>query len=78
LLRRRCWAPTDKAGRVLVNQDLSIPKAPDVFVIGDLAAVTSDGKPVPGVAPAAAQEGLHAARKIIRTIRGEAQALSLP
>jgi NADH:ubiquinone reductase (H+-translocating) len=68
-LRRSLGAPTDKAGRVRVNQDLSVPKAPDVFVIGDLAAITSEGKPVPGVAPAAAQEGHHAARNVIRVIR---------
>jgi NADH dehydrogenase len=71
-LGRSLGAPTDHAGRVLVNQDLSVPKAPNVFVIGDLAAVTSEGKPVPGVGPAATQEGHHAARNIIRTIRGEA------
>ncbi|MGA7763958.1 MAG: FAD-dependent oxidoreductase [Candidatus Binataceae bacterium] len=70
-LGRSLGTPTDKAGRVLVKQDLSVPKEPDVFVIGDLAAITSDGKLVPGVAPAAAQEGLHAARNIIRIIRGE-------
>jgi NADH:ubiquinone reductase (H+-translocating) len=57
---------------VIVNQDLSVPEAPEVFGIGDLAAVVSAGKPVPGVAPAAAQEGYHAARNIIRAIRGEA------
>jgi NADH dehydrogenase len=68
-LGRSRGAPTDHAGRVLVNQDLSVPKAPNGFVIGDLAAVTSEGKPVPGVGPAATQEGHHAARNIIRTIR---------
>jgi NADH dehydrogenase len=40
-LGRSLDAPTDKAGRVLVSQDLSVPKSPDVFVIGDFAAVTS-------------------------------------
>jgi len=70
-LGRSLGVPTDKSGRVLVNQDLSVPNAPDVFVIGDLAAVTSEGKSVPGVAPAAAQEGHHAARNVIRVIRGE-------
>ena len=54
--------PLDRAGRVKVEPDLTIPGHPDVFVIGDLAALTgSDGKPVPGVAPAAIQEGRHAA-----------------
>ena len=70
-LGRSLGAATDGAGRVLVNQDLSVPKAPDVFVIGDLATIESEGEPVPGVAPAAAQEGYHAARNIIRMIRGE-------
>jgi NADH:ubiquinone reductase (H+-translocating) len=63
-------APLDRAGRVLVEPDLSIPGHPEVFVIGDLAAVTTDGTPVPGVAPAAMQGGAHAARMIRRTITG--------
>ncbi|MBV8358557.1 MAG: cytochrome d ubiquinol oxidase subunit II [Deltaproteobacteria bacterium] len=71
-LARSLGAPLDKAGRVIVNQDLSVPNVPDVFVIGDLAAVSSDGKPVPGVAPAAMQEGRHVARSISNIIRGEA------
>jgi NADH:ubiquinone reductase (H+-translocating) len=61
----------DTARRVIVNEDLSVPTLPDVFVIGDLAAIISDGKPVPGVAPAAMQEGRHAARNIVRNIRGQ-------
>ncbi|WP_370655453.1 NAD(P)/FAD-dependent oxidoreductase [Candidatus Binatus sp.] len=63
---------TDRAGRVLVNQDLSVPQADGVFVIGDLASIKSDGKPVPGLSPAAIQEGRHAARNIVHLIRGEA------
>ena len=70
-LGRSLGAPIDKAGRVVVNQDLSVPKMPQVFVVGDLAAITSDGKPVPGVAAAAMQEGRHAARNISRIVRGE-------
>ncbi|TCL73801.1 NAD(P)/FAD-dependent oxidoreductase [Rhizobium sp. BK251] len=59
-------APADRAGRVIVEKDLSAPGNPDVFVIGDTAAVqTLDGKPVPGIAPAAKQQGAHVA-KIIR------------
>ena len=54
----------DRAGRVPVGADLSLPAHPEVFVIGDLAAVTQEGKPVPGVAPAAKQMGTHAARAI--------------
>jgi NADH dehydrogenase len=55
-------APVDRAGRVLVEPDLSVPGHPEVFVIGDLASVTQpDGKPVPGVAPAAKQMGRYVA-----------------
>ena len=57
--------PLDRAGRVEVNADLSIPGHPEVFVIGDLALVLrKDGRPVPGVSPAAIQEGKRAARNI--------------
>lgn len=58
----------DRAGRVMVNADLSIPGHPQAFVAGDLAALD---KPVPGVAPAAIQEGIHAARNIMRMIEGQ-------
>jgi NADH dehydrogenase len=55
-----------------VEPDLSIPGHPEVFVVGDLAAVKqADGSLVPGVAPAAMQEGRTAAENIIRSIRGE-------
>ena len=56
--------PCDRQGRVPVAPDLSLPAHPEVFVIGDLASVTTDGKPVPGIAPAAKQMGNHAARAI--------------
>ncbi|MGI8642889.1 MAG: NAD(P)/FAD-dependent oxidoreductase [Thermomicrobiales bacterium] len=60
-------APLDRAGRVQVQPDLSIQNSPEVFVTGDLAALTSDhGKPVPGVAPAASQQGTWAAKNILR------------
>lgn len=62
-------AKTDKAGRVIVEPDLSVPGHPDVFVIGDTAAVTGDdGEPVPGIAPAAKQMGDHAAKVIERRL----------
>lgn len=61
-------ASLDGAGRVMVNADLSIPGHPEAFVAGDLAALE---KPVPGVAPAAIQEGMHAARNIRRMIGGQ-------
>lgn len=63
-------AKTDRAGRVLVEPDLSIAGHPEVFVIGDLAAILDEkGKPVPGVAPAAIQQGQKAASNILCDIR---------
>ena len=64
--------PLDRAGRVLVNPDLTIPGHRDVFVIGDLAVLTQDGKTVTGLAPIAIQEGRHAAANIRRALRGDA------
>jgi NADH dehydrogenase len=63
-------APLDRAGRVRVEQDLSVPGRPEVFVVGDLAEMYTGGKRVPGVAPAAMQSGPHAARNIMRRIEG--------
>ena len=64
-------APTDRAGRIPVNPDLSLPGHPDVSVVGD-AAVIHDGHgvPVPQVAPAAMQQGRHAAEQILRRLDG--------
>jgi NADH dehydrogenase len=74
-LARSLGAPLDRAGRVRVNPDLTVPGHPELFVIGDLAAVErEDGTLVPGLAPAAIQEGRHAARAIARSLRGEAPA----
>ncbi|HEX2054537.1 MAG TPA: NAD(P)/FAD-dependent oxidoreductase [Actinomycetota bacterium] len=56
--------PVDRAGRVKVNRDLTIPGDNRVYVVGDLASLEQDGKPVPGVAPAAMQMGRHAARNV--------------
>ena len=73
-LGRLLDAPTDKAGRVMVLPDLSLPGHREVFVIGDLASLKDDeGQPVPGLAPAAMQEGAHAAQNILRELRGEAR-----
>ena len=69
-LAKTLGAPLDRAGRVLVDPELTIPGHDDVYVIGDLAHVECDGSLVPGVAPAAMQEGWHAAQNIIRTLRG--------
>jgi NADH:ubiquinone reductase (H+-translocating) len=68
---RDLGAPLDRSGRVLVNPDLSVPGHPEVYVVGDLAAVQSGGKPVPGVAPAAMQQGKHAAHNIVRSTNGQ-------
>jgi NADH dehydrogenase len=65
-------APHDRAGRVQVDADLSVPNHPGIFVAGDLASVQQDGKPVPGVAPAAKQMGAHVARVIRARLRNEA------
>jgi NADH:ubiquinone reductase (H+-translocating) len=52
-------APTDKAGRVRVQPDCSVPEHPEVFVIGDTASLDQDGKPLPGVAQVAMQQGRY-------------------
>ena len=63
--------PLDRAGRVLVNPDLSVPGHEEIFVVGDLASVAENGKPVPGLAPAAMQGGRQTARNITRRLAGE-------
>jgi NADH dehydrogenase len=71
-LGKKLGAPVDRAGRVLVNSDLSIPGHPEVFVIGDLAALKDeDGKWLPGVSPVAIQEGKATAHNIGRELQGE-------
>jgi len=63
--------PVDRVGRVIVQDDLTIPGHPEVQVIGDLANVTGkDGKSLPGVSPVAMQQGRHAARNILNMIEG--------
>ena len=64
--------PVDRAGRVLVQPDLTIPGYPQVFVIGDLASMAGpSGRPLPGVAQVAMQMGAHAARNILRAVEGQ-------
>jgi NADH:quinone reductase (non-electrogenic) len=71
-LAKSLGVPLDRAGRVIVEQDLTVPGHRDVFVIGDLAAMKqTDGTEVPGVAPAAIQEGVHTARNIERAVAGQ-------
>jgi len=71
-LGRQLSEHTDRAGRVPVAPDLSLPDHPEVFVVGDLATVTQDGKPVPGIAPAAKQMGHYVALAIRDRLAGRA------
>ena len=72
-LSRTLGLPLDRAGRVLVEPDLSIPGHPEAFVVGDLASLRDErsGEPVPGLAPAAMQEGRHAADMVLRRLAGK-------
>ena len=70
-LAERTGVPLDRAGRVLVESDLSLPGHPEIHVIGDLASLTQDGKPLPGVAPVAMQQGRYVADLLIRRLRGD-------
>jgi len=66
-------AEADRAGRVKVDSDLTLPGHPEIFVIGDTALVIGKaGKPVPGVAPAAKQQGVYAAKVIRARLEGRA------
>lgn len=64
-------APVDGAGRVMVTPELAIPGRSDIFVVGDLAHFEQDGALIPGVAPAAIQQGIHAADNILREVKGQ-------
>ena len=71
-LAKRTGVETDKAGHIKVTDHLTIPKYPDIFVVGDLAhSLDAQGKPLPGVAQVAMQGGAYAAKAITRRARGE-------
>jgi NADH:ubiquinone reductase (H+-translocating) len=71
-LARQLGAKTDRAGRVLIEPDLSLPGHREIFVIGDMSSLTDErGTPVPGLAAAATQQGKAAADNILRDLRGE-------
>jgi NADH:ubiquinone reductase (H+-translocating) len=59
---------TDRAGRVRIEQDLSVPEHPEIFVVGDTASLDQDGKPLPGVAQVAMQQGRYAGYVIYRRV----------
>ena len=78
-LTKKLSVELDKAGRVKVNPDLSLPDHPEIFAIGDMALVLEkDGQPVPGVSPAAMQMGKHIAKIIEDEIRFGAKAAPRP
>jgi NADH dehydrogenase FAD-containing subunit len=64
-------AETDHAGRVRIRPDLSLPDHPEIFVLGDTASLEQDGKPLPGVAQVAMQQGRYAANLIRRKLTGK-------
>jgi len=71
-LAKRLGAKTDRAGRVIVEPDMTIPGHPEVFVIGDLSSFTHQtGKPLPGIAQPAIQQGHYVGKVIERRLRGE-------
>jgi NADH dehydrogenase len=73
VLAERAGAQLDRAGRVMVEPDLSVPGHPEIFVIGDLSTFTHQGgKPLPGVAPVAMQQGRYVARLIAARADGRA------
>jgi NADH:ubiquinone reductase (H+-translocating) len=70
-MNRKLGATVDRAGRVVINPDLSLPGHREVFILGDQAHFDSNGKPLPGLAPVAMQQGRAAARNILADLKGE-------
>jgi len=69
-LARTLGVPLDRSGRVLVDPDLSIPGHPEAFAIGDMCALVQEGKPLPGLAPVAIQEGRATAANVLLRLEG--------
>jgi NADH dehydrogenase len=69
-LLKQLGAATDRAGRMLVGPFMNVPDVPGVFVVGDASSTTRDGRPVPGVAQAAIQQGHYVGRLISRRLKG--------
>ncbi len=75
LLAKAAGVEPDRSGRVPVNSDCSVGSHPNVFVVGDLALFKGpDGKPLPGLAPVAMQQGQYVASAIVRKVKGESPA----
>jgi NADH:ubiquinone reductase (H+-translocating) len=70
-MNSRLGTPTDRAGRVMIEKDLTLPGHPDVFVLGDQAHFDDHGKPLPGLAPVAMQQGHAAAKSILNDMQGK-------
>lgn len=71
VLAEATGAPLDRLGRVAVEPDLTVPQHPEIFVIGDLASCPdANGRPLPGIAPVAMQQGRYVARLIEHRLRG--------
>jgi NADH:ubiquinone reductase (H+-translocating) len=71
-LAKRTDAPTDRAGHIKVNPDLTVPNYPDIYVVGDLAYLhDAKGRPLPGVAQVAMQGGSYAAKTIVKRLRND-------
>lgn len=71
-LADRTQAETDRGGRIKVSPQLTIPGFPNIYVVGDLAlSLDKSGKPLPGVAQVAIQQGSFAAKTIVRTLQGK-------
>ena len=73
-LNKSLGVPLDRGGRVIVEKDCSLKSNPEVFILGDQANFTGeDGKPLPGLAPVAMQQGRHTARNILRELKSQAR-----
>ena len=70
-LAKSLGVPLDRAGRIATEPTLAVPGHPQMFVVGDLCAFVDNGRPLPGVAQVAMQQGAHAARNIVRAIEGK-------
>jgi NADH dehydrogenase len=71
VLHERTGVEIDRRGRVKIQPDLNLPGHPEIFVIGDMTYLEQDGKPLPGVAQVAIQQGQHVARQILRQLENQ-------